>query len=156
MRFPAGFGVLVFLIAGPVFICRGNATEESQRDTQPIDSFIQLMESPYRSKWQKPEEVVDALAIKKGDSVADIGAGSGYFTAILARKVGVNGKVYAVDIEKRMLEHVANKAKKEGLNNIEFILSKTDDPLLPIASMDLIFVCNTYVYLEKRDSYVKM
>ena len=121
-----------------------------------IDEYIQRMESPDRVEWQKPEKVVDYLSINKGDTVADIGAGSGYFTVLFSKRVGDNGKVYAVDIEKGMIEYIEKRAQKEGLNNMNYILAKPDDPLLPKSSVDLIFICDTYHHIEKRGNYLKI
>jgi ubiquinone/menaquinone biosynthesis C-methylase UbiE len=113
------------------------------------------MESPDRAGWQKPEKVVDYLAIKDGDVIADIGAGSGYFSVILSKRVGDSGRIYAVDIENGMIEYIEKRAKKERLNNIKTILSKPDDPLLLESSIDLIFICDTYHHIEGRDNYLK-
>ena len=121
-----------------------------------IDEYIQRMESPDRVEWQKPEKVVDYLSINKGDTVADIGAGSGYFTVLFSKRVGDNGKVYAVDIEKGMIEYIEKRAQKEGLNNMNYVLAKPDDPLLPKSSVDLIFICDTYHHIEKRGNYLKI
>src|SRR5262245_21358410 len=84
-----------------------------------------------RDQWQQRDRVIESLEIRPGDRVADIGSGGGYFVFALAKAVGANGKVYAVDIDQAMNDLVAQQAKKDGVGNIEMILAKPDDPLLP-------------------------
>lgn len=112
------------------------------------------MEDPRRLEWQKPEKLVDHLLIKQGDVIADIGAGTGYFTVLFAQRVGKNGMVYAVDVDENMVKSVEKRAQKDGLNNVKSILSPLDDPLLPKSSVDLIFVCDTYLFFENRVQYL--
>ena len=112
------------------------------------------MEDPRRIEWQKPEKVVEHLLIKQGDVIADIGAGTGYFSVLFAQKVGKDGIVYAVDVDKSMVDYVAKRVNKAGLKNIRGILSTPDDPLLPKASIDLIFICDTYLFFEDRVQYL--
>jgi arsenite methyltransferase len=111
------------------------------------------LNSPWRARWQQPEAVVRSLSIQPGAYVADLGAGGGYFTFRLADAVGPTGKVYAVDVDKDNLNYIAQHAKAQGYANIETVLAKYDDPLLPQAKIDLIFTCNTYHHLENRAAY---
>ena len=106
-----------------------------------------------RDEWQKPDEVIRKLAIRPGDRIADLGSGGGYFTFRLARATGPTGKVYAVDVDEGMNDYVANRARQEGHSNIEVILAKPDDPLLPESGVDIIFTTNTYHHLENRPAY---
>ncbi len=106
-----------------------------------------------RDAWQHREEVIQALNIRPGDSVADLGSGSGYFTFLLAKAVGPSGKVYAIDIDGDMNAYVAARAREEGDSNIEVILAKPQDPLLPQSGVDLIFSCITYHHLGDRVAY---
>ncbi|MGH7931301.1 MAG: class I SAM-dependent methyltransferase, partial [Candidatus Binatia bacterium] len=84
-----------------------------------------------RDEWQEPEKVIQSLQIRPGATIADLGAGSGYFTFLLAEAAGPAGKVYAVDIDGDMTRLVAEKAKERSAQNVEVILAKPDDSLLP-------------------------
>lgn len=106
-----------------------------------------------REQWQKPAEVVRALDIRPGDHIADLGSGGGYFTFRLAKAVGPTGRVYAVDVDEGLNKALAERAKKEGYANIEVILARVDDPLLPKSGVDLIFISNTYHHLKDRLNY---
>ena len=106
-----------------------------------------------RDQWQQPHKVVESLQIRPGDRVADLGSGSGYFTFRLAKAVGTQGRVYAVDIDQEMNDLVAKRAREEGLAHVEVVLAKPDDPLLPPAGADLIFAVNTYHHIENRVGY---
>ena len=107
-----------------------------------------------RNQWQQRDRVIESLEIRPGDRVADIGSGGGYFVFALAKAVGADGKVYAVDIDQAMNDLVAQQAKKDGVGNIEMILAKPDDPLLPSSGVDLIFTSNTYHHIENRVNYL--
>lgn len=108
-----------------------------------------------RDRWQHTDRVLNELDIQPGDHVADLGSGSGYFTLLLAEAVGPNGKVYAVDIDQALNEYVENRATKAGYQNVEVILAKHDDPLLPSQGIELVFTSNTYHYLKDRIAYFK-
>jgi arsenite methyltransferase len=107
-----------------------------------------------RDQWQQRDRVIDSLQIRPGDRIADIGSGSGYFVFALAKAVGPDGKVYAVDVDPAMNQLVAERAQKEGVANVEVILAKPDDPILPSAGVDLIFSSNTYHHIDNRISYL--
>jgi ubiquinone/menaquinone biosynthesis C-methylase UbiE len=106
-----------------------------------------------RDDWQQPERVVAALGLEAGDHVADLGAGGGYFTFRLARAVGPGGRVYAVDVDEGMLEHIRERAQAEGFANVEPVLAVADDSGLPPASTDLVFVSNTWHHLPEPRTY---
>jgi ubiquinone/menaquinone biosynthesis C-methylase UbiE len=107
-----------------------------------------------RDQWQQRDRVIESLQIRPGDRVADLGSGGGYFVFALAKAVGRNGKVYAVDIDEEMNDLVARQAKKDGFGNVEVILAKPDDPSLPSPGVDLIFTSNTYHHIDNRVSYL--
>jgi ubiquinone/menaquinone biosynthesis C-methylase UbiE len=107
-----------------------------------------------RDQWQQRDRVIESLQIRPGDRIADIGSGAGYFVVALAKAVGPKGKVYAVDIDRQMNDLVAAHAKKDGFENVEVVLAKPDDPLVPSPRVDLIFTSNTYHHIDNRVSYM--
>lgn len=115
--------------------------------------FIRAMLDPSRDAWQQPEEVVAKLALKPGESVADLGSGPGYFSLRFARAVGPTGKVYAVDISREMLDYQEKQARAEHLDNIQPVLADPHDPKLPEASVDMIFICDTLHHISDRPAY---
>jgi arsenite methyltransferase len=110
-------------------------------------------EGASRDAWQHPEQVIQALAIRPGQRVADLGAGGGYFTFRLADAVGSTGIVYAVDIDPGMIAYLQRRAAEDGYRNVDVILAAPDDPRLPQDGVDLIFTCDTYHHLEDRTAY---
>jgi len=120
----------------------------------PQELLSQMKDGPRRQVWQKPEQVVDHLFIKPGDVIADIGAGSGYFTLLFSKSVGKSGLVYAVDVDTFTMAILGYKIQKEGLTNVRAILGEPHDPLLPQASTDLIFLCDTYMFIGNRGEYL--
>lgn len=108
-----------------------------------------------RASWQLPEQVVQMLALEPGAVVADIGAGDGYFTFRLARAVSGSGRVFAVDIDAEIVSSLRSAAEQQGAANVEAVLARVDDPLLPDGSVDLAFVCNVYHHIEARQDYFR-
>ena len=102
-----------------------------------------ILEGPDRDAWQMPDEVMDALGIADGAMVADLGAGGGWFTVRLARRVGPGGRVYAQDIQPQMIESISRRVNREGLTNVRTILGTADDPRLP-AALDAVLIVGTY------------
>jgi arsenite methyltransferase len=124
---------------------------------RPLPDRIKSFERPERDSWQKPDAVVQALALKNGDAVADIGAGTGYFARRFARAVAPEGKVYAVDVAADALGWLQHEADKERLGNIVSIVSREDDPMLPADAIDLAFFCDTTHHIDDRiDFYRRM
>jgi len=106
-----------------------------------------LLESPDRDLWQLPGQIMDALGIAEGSVVADIGAGAGWFTIRLSKRVGPNGVVYAEDVQKQMLEATGRRVSKEGLRNVQTVLGTADDPRLP-GLVDAALIVDTYHELD--------
>ena len=99
---------------------------------------------PEREKEENPEGALDALGIRPGMIVADVGAGTGYMSLRMARRVGPNGKVYANDLQPEMLRRLRENAAKAGINNVETVLGAEDDPKLPVGRMDLVLLVDVY------------
>ena len=102
------------------------------------------LERPEREKEEAPTKLMEALKIRPGDVVADVGAGSGYFTFRLADKVGAKGKVLAVDIQEEMLDLIRKKMKAAKATNVEPVLGTIEDPKLPAEGVDLILLVDAY------------
>jgi len=119
-------------------------------------AYIAMLEDPARDAYQKPDEVVKALALKPGTVVADVGSGSGYFSLRLAQAVGDSGRVYAVDVSPDMVLHLTRRVRDAGVRNVQSVLSAPDDPLLPDASVDLFFICDTWHHIDERGPYIDL
>jgi ubiquinone/menaquinone biosynthesis C-methylase UbiE len=113
------------------------------------------LERPEREAEEEPGRAVEALDLRPGMTVADIGAGSGYYTVRLARKVGAEGKVYATDIQPGMLSIVQRRAATEKLTNIVAVLGAGDDPKLPPGSLDLALMVDVYHELVEPQAFVR-
>jgi predicted methyltransferase len=116
-------------------------------------AYIEALEDPARDAYQKPHEVMQTLAIRPGEVLADIGSGSGYFTLRLAHHVGTAGRVYAVDINPEMIRHLDSRARDAGLSNVRTILARPDDPLLP-EPVDRFLVVNVWHHIDDRVGYL--
>lgn len=114
-----------------------------------------LLEAPDREAWQKPDEIMDALGIADGSRVADIGAGAGWFTIRLARRVGPNGMVIAQDVQRQMLEAVRRRVAREGLLNVETRLGSDSNPNLPSGSLDAVLVVDVYSEVNDRVTFLR-
>jgi ubiquinone/menaquinone biosynthesis C-methylase UbiE len=106
------------------------------------------LDRPEREKEEEPARLMEALKIQPGDVIADVGAGSGYFTFRLSERVGPKGKVYANDIQQEMLDIIAKRMKDKGVKNIEVVLGTESDPKLPAGAVDLILLVDVYHEFE--------
>jgi predicted methyltransferase len=110
-----------------------------------------LLEAPDRAAWQKPEQIMDALGIADGARVADIGAGAGWFTTRLAKRVGPNGVVYAQDVQRQMLDAIRRRVQREGLQNVRTVLGEGSSPNLPPGVLDAVLVVDAYPEVQVPD-----
>jgi len=120
------------------------SAEQGRTDPGPTDRDRK------RDEWQRPAEVLDALSVKSGHRVADIGSGSGYFTFHLAARVGAEGKVYAVDIDEGAINKVRQRKEREKLEQVEPILGESADPRLP-NDLDAVLIVDTYHEFREYD-----
>src|SRR6185369_11378407 len=129
---------------------------EMHRLHQDSKAYIAMLDDPARDAYQKPHEVITALKLIAGEVIADIGAGSGYFTFRLAHHVGDSGRVYAVDVSPEMIVHLNRRIRDLKLKNVVSILCAPDDPLLADASVDRFFICDTWHHIENHDRYLAL
>ena len=114
-----------------------------------------VLEGPDREAWQKPDVIMDALGIYDGSTVADLGAGGGWFTVRLARRVGPRGRVYAQDIQKPMIEAMDRRMQREGLHNVTMVLGTSEDPKIAPKSVDAALIVWVYAELERPIEWLK-
>jgi predicted methyltransferase len=113
-------------------------------------SDLGLLDAPDRDLWQRPDQIMDALGIADASVVADIGAGSGWFTIRLARRVGPQGLVYAEDVQKEMINAIVRRVGREGFNNVTPKLGTNNDPRLPDSALDAVLMVDAYHEVEDR------
>jgi ubiquinone/menaquinone biosynthesis C-methylase UbiE len=135
---------LPFLSAQSSAQAPASAPDEHRKTSTPYSGDLSIFDSPGRDKRLQIDRVMDILGITPGKTVADIGAGSGWFTVRAARRVGDAGVVYAVDINPESVRYVEDRAQKEKLHNVKTILGKPDDPLLPPDAVDTVLLLKTY------------
>lgn len=121
---------------------------------EEVDRWVEVFDAESRAEWQKPEEVAAELRLAPGMSIADIGAGTGYFERFFARAVGPEGKVLAVDTEPMMVAHITERAAEEKTPNVVGVLAAPDDPRLEPGSVDVVFICNTFHHIGDRIGYI--
>jgi ubiquinone/menaquinone biosynthesis C-methylase UbiE len=148
MRMIRALMVALCLLAGAApRICgqeHAAAGDQQRKTSEPYSGDLSIFETPGREDRLQINRVMDILGIRSGKSVADIGAGSGWFTVRAAKRVGAGGAVYAVDINPEAVRYISDRAAKEKLANVKAILSKPDDPLLPRDSVDAVLLLKTY------------
>jgi predicted methyltransferase len=111
--------------------------------------------APRRAKWQRPAAVVRALRLRRGQVIAEVGSGPGYFTPRLARAVGPSGHVYALDPEPAVLDVMRKRIKKAGVRNVTPVLSRDDDPLLPVGRCELAVIINVYHHMHGGAAFLR-
>jgi predicted methyltransferase len=135
-------GIVLFLLAAAILSLQGRAQKTAQ-------------ETAERDRWQHPAQVLDALEIRAGSTVADVGAGDGYFTFHLAKRVGPTGRVYAEDIADKELAKIRSAATESHLTQIETIQGTASDPRLPAGALDAILIMNAFHEMENFDDMLQ-
>lgn len=145
---------LLALLIIPVYARQAQQPSGQSRGNRTPDEYVKLLESESRIGGLQVTKVIEALKIKPGDRVCDLGAGSGLFTRPLAQKAGAKGVVYAVDIDPEMLKHVELTMREQKLTNIKPILASETDPKLP-EPVDLIAIIDTLHHISNQAAYLK-
>jgi ubiquinone/menaquinone biosynthesis C-methylase UbiE len=131
------------------------ATVHAQLGGRTTEQWLKTLDAANRVAKLKVDEAVAALKLKPGAVVADIGAGSGTFTAQLAAAAGATGRVYAVDIEQGLVDHIAQRMRDQGVKNVQAVLGGFTDPKLPTRELDVAFIFDVLHHIEKRPEYLK-
>ncbi|HEX9264391.1 MAG TPA: methyltransferase domain-containing protein [Candidatus Binatia bacterium] len=152
--------LILALILFPSTLSAQDAVKRDEREMHGLHNdpkaYIGSLDDPKRDAYQKPHEVLTALNLKPGEVIADIGAGSGYFTFRLAHQVGAKGKIYAVDVSPDMILHVNRRIREEKTTNVVSILADADDPLLPDRSVNRFFICEVWHHVENQTKYLSL
>jgi len=142
-----------FIVPVVALVLSPNAS--AQLGARSTEEWLRMLDSQNRVMRLKVDNAVGALQLAPGSIVADIGAGSGVFTLPLAKAVGGTGKVYAVDIEQGLVDHIMGKAKEQKANNVSGVLGKFTDPNLPARDLDVAFIYDVLHHIEDRLEYLK-
>ena len=141
-------GLLGLLMCAPL-LSGQQRSKEAHKPRLFAPQNLGLLEPPDREAWQKPDQVMDALHIADSTVVADLGAGGGWFTVRLARRVGPNGRVYAVDVQQLMLEAIRRRVQRDGYTNVIPVLGAYTDPRLPAdARTDAVLIVDAFHEME--------
>lgn len=149
--------IAAFAVAACIVLLAGRAFAQSPHTHQhgfgDAAKWTRIFDDPKRDAWQKPHEVIQALALAPDALVADIGAGTGYFSVRLANMLP-QGRVYAADTEPDMVRHLTERAAREGLKNLTAVRAGADDPKLP-QKVDLALLVDVYHHIENRERYFR-
>jgi ubiquinone/menaquinone biosynthesis C-methylase UbiE len=119
-----------------------------------VATWVGVFDDPGRDAWQKPEAVLRELGVLPGMTVADLGAGTGYFSVHLAKAVGDKGRVLAIDVEPKLVGYMKERATKAQLAQIVPVLAPVDDPSLPKSGVDLVLIVDTWHHIDDRLHYL--
>ncbi|MEO7274252.1 MAG: methyltransferase domain-containing protein [Vicinamibacterales bacterium] len=130
------------------------AGASGQLASRPAAEWIKMLDAPERLAGLQIEEIVGRLALKTGDVVADLGAGTGAFSLPMARVVSPGGRVYAVEVEQGLVDYVRDKAKAQNVTNVASLLGQFTDPALPTRDVDLAFFHDALHHIADRTGYL--
>ena len=131
------------------------ASAAAQLGSRPAEEWIKTLDGPARVSAMKIDEVVAAVKLRPGQTVADIGAGSGLFDGPLGKAVGPTGRVYAVEVDAGFFPEIRKRAAAAGVTNVETVLGKFTDPALPVKSIDVAFFHDVLHHVDQRAAYLK-
>lgn len=158
MGWTKGFSMVPVMLAAAGPGCGGAQGHKDEHHHMPqkfddAEKWAAHFEGPERDAWQQPEHVIEKMEISLGMTVADIGAGTGYFLPHLSRAVGRAGRVHALDIEENLVQHMSKRIVEEKLDNVQARRIAADDPELEAGSVDRILIVNTWHHIEARNAY---
>lgn len=146
---------ILFLVdaeAAPPRHAHGDHARATHR-FEDAERWAEVWDDPERDEWQRPADVIAWMDVEPGMTVADIGAGTGYFNAHLSRAVGETGTVYAVDVESTLVAYMTERAKREKTPNVRAVLGRHADPGIPPGPVDRILLVDTYHHIGDRRAY---
>jgi ubiquinone/menaquinone biosynthesis C-methylase UbiE len=146
-----GIALLLAALAAPAETGHDATVHHSFDD---VAKWVGVFDDPGRDAWQKPDAVLDAIGVKPGMVVADLGAGTGYFSVRLAKAVGEKGVVLAIDIEPNFIKYLTERAEKAHLTQLAPVLATSDDPNLPAHGVDLVLIVDTWHHIDDRLQYL--
>lgn len=141
--------------AQPVPPAHTGAADGFHKDFSDASGFAKHFDDPERDAWQRPTEVIAQLHVKPGQVVVDLGAGTGYFLPALSRAVGPEGRVLALDVEPRMVEHMGRRVREQSLGNVTPRQVQANDPGLAEGSVARVLIVNTWHHLDDRAEYAR-
>ena len=151
--FPTFFVVLTYVALSAAPLAAQSQHYTHMHSFEGAEQWAKEFDDPKRDEWQKPHQVIQALALKPSAVIADIGSGTGYFAVRFAH-MAPQGRIYGVDTEPDMVKYLAARAKRMGLQNVFSIAGAPDDPRLP-EKADLIFMADVFHHIDNRDSYLR-
>ena len=146
--------IIVSLFRPMIQISVEPRAQQQQKPGRDPEEYIKLLESERRIEGLQIDRVIESLKIRPGAKVADLGSGSGLFTRPMAKKSGAKGVVYAIDIDPKLLEHVAKTSQAQNLTNVKTVLAAEDDPKIP-EKVDLIAIIDTLHHIGNQPTYLK-
>jgi SAM-dependent methyltransferase len=152
--------LIMLLLLLPLPIVPVAAEEEGQETRHhgfaDAEHWAKVFDDPARRNWQMPLQVVELLSVRPGQKVADLGAGTGFFLPTLCTAVGERGRVYAVEIEPTLIDHIKQREDLRPYRDVVVpVLARPDDPVLPQGELDLVLVVNTWHHIDGRVDYLQ-
>jgi ubiquinone/menaquinone biosynthesis C-methylase UbiE len=147
--------LLTLLLLVPASARAASDDATSHRSFADVPYWSGVFDDPKRDAWQKPDALIAALGLKPGDCVADLGAGTGYFSRRLSAAVGPTGTVLAVEVEPNLVTHLRERSEKEKTANVVPILGSFDDPRLPARAVDVLLIVDTFHHIDGRVAYMQ-
>jgi predicted methyltransferase len=147
--------IAFFLLVVAVQVAAGPHDATVHHSFDDVEQWTAVFDDPARDAWQRPDDVVRALALRAGAWVADLGAGTGYFSRRLSEAVGGDGVVFAIDTEPNLVAYLRSRAERERTPNVIPVLASPSNPRLPRGSCDLVLIVDTYHHIDDRVGYFR-